>query len=198
MDCATAQSRLFDLGFAHELYETLLGPVGALIRDKRHLMVVPSGALTALPFHLLVTEEPAVAVPQVKTARDLAAYRDAAWLLKSHAMSMLPSVASLRALRVFGRKDQGKNPLVGFGDPIFNPEEESRTAALEQSMVATRSYPEFWKGADIDRSMLRLLPRLPETADELQAVAPEGRCPGKQHPSAPGCERDHGQANSAI
>ena len=59
--------------------------------------MVPSGALTALPFHLLVTEKPAVAVPQVKTLRDLAAYRDAAWLLKRHAVTVLPSVASLKA-----------------------------------------------------------------------------------------------------
>jgi hypothetical protein len=37
-DCATVQSRrgLFDLGLAHELYETLLGPVEALIRDHRN------------------------------------------------------------------------------------------------------------------------------------------------------------------
>ena len=164
-------SGLFDLGLSHGLYDALIGPIEPLIRDKRHLMVVPTGALTALPFHLLVTEKPAVAVPQVKTARDLAAYRDAAWLLKRHAVSVLPSVASLKALRVFAHKEQGGKPLVGFGDPIFNPVEEGRIAALARNMVVTRSYPEFWKGADIDRSMLRSLPRLPETADELRAVA---------------------------
>jgi CHAT domain-containing protein len=172
-DCATAQSRrgLFDLGLAHEFYDTLLGPVEALIRDKRHLMVVPSGALTALPFHLLVTEQPVAAVPQVNAPRDLAAYRDAAWLLKRHAVSVLPSVASLKALRVFARKEQGAKPLVGFGDPVFNAEKEMRPGTQERSAVATRSYPEFWKGVDIDRSMLRGLPRLPETAAELRAVA---------------------------
>ncbi len=100
-DCTPAQGtrELFDLGLAHELYIALIGPVEALIRDKRHLMVVPSGALTALPFHLLVTQKPAVAVPQVNAPRDLAAYRDAAWLLRRHAVSVLPSVASLKALR---------------------------------------------------------------------------------------------------
>ena len=36
-------AELFDLGLAHELYETLIGPVEGLIRDKRHLIVVPSG-----------------------------------------------------------------------------------------------------------------------------------------------------------
>ena len=132
---------------AHELYGTLIGPVEALIRDKRHLIVVPSGALTALPFHLLVTEKPAVAVPQVKTPRDLAAYRDAAWLLKRHAVSVLPSVASLKALRVFARKEQGAKPLIGFGDPVFNAEEESRPAAQEsRRVVATRSYTDYLAG----------------------------------------------------
>jgi CHAT domain len=69
-DCMPAEGarELFDLGLAHELYETLIGPVEGLIRDKHHLIVVPSGPLTALPFHLLVTEKPAVAVPQVKCA----------------------------------------------------------------------------------------------------------------------------------
>jgi tetratricopeptide (TPR) repeat protein len=168
-DCATgqAQRELFDLGLAHELYDALIGPVEPLIKDKRHLMVVPSGALTALPFHLLVTEKPAPAPPG-----DLAAYRNAQWLLKRHAVSVLPSVASLKAVRVFARKDDAKSPLIGFGDPVFNAEEEGRPGAENRTVVATRSYTEFWNGVDIDRSMLsKALPRLPETAAELRAVA---------------------------
>jgi tetratricopeptide (TPR) repeat protein/CHAT domain-containing protein len=173
VECSQAgEKKLFDLALAHELYETLLGPVEPLIKDKRHLIVVPSGALTALPFHLLVTDKPAVAVPQVNTLRDLAAYRDAAWLLKRHAVSVLPSGASLKALRAFARKDEAKSPLIGFGDPVFNAEAESRPGTEQRSVVATRSYTEFWQGVDIDRTQLRqALPRLPETADELRAVA---------------------------
>ena len=45
----------FDLGLANELYTLLIGPVDALVKDKGHLLVAPSGVLTALPFHLLVT-----------------------------------------------------------------------------------------------------------------------------------------------
>jgi hypothetical protein len=41
----------FDRALANELYATLLGPVEQLVKDKRGLLVVPSGALTALPFH---------------------------------------------------------------------------------------------------------------------------------------------------
>jgi CHAT domain-containing protein len=111
---ADSRHELFDLAVAHELYVTLVGPVEALIKDKRHLLVVPSGALTALPFHLLVTEKPAVAVPTSKALKDLAVYRDAAWLLKRQAITVLPSVASLRALRVFARKDRAAKPMVGL------------------------------------------------------------------------------------
>ena len=56
---------------------------------------MPSGALTALPFHLLVTEKPAAAIPETFDG-----YRDAAWLLKRQAVSVLPSAASLKTLRV--------------------------------------------------------------------------------------------------
>ena len=47
----------FDLERAHALYKALLGPVEDMIKGK-HLLVVPSGPLTSLPFHVLVTEAP--------------------------------------------------------------------------------------------------------------------------------------------
>jgi CHAT domain len=192
---------LFDLGLAHELYDTLIGPVEGLIRDKHHLIVVPSVALTALPFHLLLTQTPAVAVPQLNAPRDLAFYRDAQWLLKRHAVSVLPSVASLKALRGFARKDEAKQPLIGFGDPVFNADEESRPAAQQRRVVATRSYAEFWQGVDIDRAMLsKALPRLPETTAELRAASCRAKswraC--KRHQAAQGRERSERQARAAT
>jgi hypothetical protein len=61
---ASGKSGLFDLARAFGLYTTLLGPVETLTKDKRSLLVAPSGALTALPFHLLVTEKPPAAIPE--------------------------------------------------------------------------------------------------------------------------------------
>ena len=58
-DSIAAGKPVFNLDLAYELYSRLLGPVEATIKDKRYLAVVPSGALTSLPFHLLVTEKPA-------------------------------------------------------------------------------------------------------------------------------------------
>lgn len=159
----------FDLDVAHQLYALLLGPVEALIKDKGHLLVVPSGALTALPFHLLVTDKPAA--PQVKDKAD--SFRDAAWLIKRHAVSVLPSAASLKVLRSLAQKTEGTKPMIGFGDPVFNP---ARAADGDQrsarSRGAVRSYTDYWRGAGLDRSMLaHALPALPDTADELRAIA---------------------------
>src|SRR6202171_5543323 len=91
---ASGKSGLFDLALANELYATLLGPVEALVKDKRSLLVAPAGALTALPFHLLVTERPAAAIPD-----KFDGYRDAAWLLKRQAVAGVASVSSLQGLR---------------------------------------------------------------------------------------------------
>ncbi|HEV2158437.1 CHAT domain-containing tetratricopeptide repeat protein [Bradyrhizobium sp.] len=178
---ATGKSGLFDLALANDLYAALLGPVEALTKDKRNLLVVPSAALTALPFHLLVTEKPPAAIPDT-----FEGYRNAAWLLRRQAVSVLPSVISLKSLRAFARKDQGVKPMTGFGDPVFNPAAEGpadRRAAggkVAARSIATIAYTDFWRGAGVDRARLaQALPQLPDTADELNAVAkdlgaPEG------------------------
>jgi CHAT domain-containing protein len=171
---STGQRTLFDLAGAHELYGLLLGPVEGLIKGKRNLLVVPSGALTALPFHLLVTDKPA-AMPSgdAITAQTMSPYRNAAWLLKRHSVTVLPSVGSLKALRVFARKDQAGKPMIGFGDPIFNAEREGGARSAQRRVAAkTRGYADFWQGAGVDRALLgQVLVRLEDTADELKAVA---------------------------
>src|SRR5215472_5376718 len=165
---ASGKSRLFDLALANDLYVALFGPVEAMVKDKRSLLVAPMGALTALPFHLLVTEKSPAAIPE-----KIEGYREAAWLLKRQAVSVLPSVASLKALRGFARRDQAVKPMTGYGDPLFNPAGngggEKRTASRSLTSVA---YTDFWRGAGVDRTRLALaLPQLPDTADELNAVA---------------------------
>ncbi len=168
---ASGKSGLFDLALANELYNSLLGPLEPLVKNKRSLLIAPSGALTALPFHLLVTEKPVQAIPE-----KFEGYRDAAWLLKRQAVSVLPSVTSLKALRALARRDPGIKPMTGFGDPLFDPSREAgdKRAAIKtvSRSVVTGAYTEFWRGAGVDRTRLaQSLPQLPDTADELNAVA---------------------------
>jgi CHAT domain-containing protein len=162
---------LFNLGVAYDLYQTLLGPVDSVIKNKRHLLVVPTGALTALPFHVLVTERPATPVPRLE---DMPTYRNAAWLIKRQAVSVLPSVESLEALRAFARTSSATRPMTGFGDPVFGPDEPKAAPGQRGQRPAktTRAYTDYWRGAGVDRSKLaEALPELPDTAGELRAVA---------------------------
>jgi CHAT domain-containing protein len=159
---------LFDLPLAIRFYNALLGPVASVVRTKRHLLVVPSGPLTALPFHLLVTDPP----PGEADIHSLALYRDAAWLLRRHAVTVLPSVSSLKTLRAMTPKQHAARPMVGFGDPVFDAAAKARRPAKGAPKVASRSYTDFWQGIGVDRDKLaKALPRLEDTADELKAVA---------------------------
>jgi CHAT domain-containing protein/tetratricopeptide (TPR) repeat protein len=160
---------MFDLGLANALYVALLGPVETLTKDKKQLLIVPSGALTALPFNLLVTDKPSGAASSLATP---AAYRNAAWLIKRQAVTVIPSVVSLNALRAFARKDVAGKPMVGFGDPQFNPNAAGGTVQVAARSLTTRSYTDFFAGVGVDRAKLaQALPALPDTADELKAVA---------------------------
>jgi CHAT domain-containing protein len=144
------------------------------VQDKHSLLVAPSGALTALPFHLLLTEKPPAAIPET-----FAGYRDAAWLIKRESVSVLPSVASLKALRVVAHDEHATKPMTGFGDPLFDPSQDDtgnnrRPVAIQSASraLATSAYTDFWQGAGVDRARLaQALPQLPDTADELNAVA---------------------------
>ncbi|HYM73849.1 MAG TPA: CHAT domain-containing tetratricopeptide repeat protein [Stellaceae bacterium] len=177
----------FDLGRAHQLYEALFGTLGSLIASKR-LIVVPTGALATLPFQVLVTEAP----DQALTGDER--YRKAAWLVKRQAVTVLPSVASLEALRSVVPKNRAKEPFIGIGNPLLDgpqdgiPDAERRqieaTAALARSeaacpavapvlrqQMAALTAPAIARGGMPGDASVLDLPALPETADELCAIA---------------------------
>ncbi len=105
----------FHLGKAHDLYRTLFGQIGDMIAGKR-LLIVPSGPLTSLPFHVLVTKAPGTALPD-----NFEGYRDVAWLGKANAITTLPSVSSLKALRAHAANDHfTADTYLGYGDPVLN------------------------------------------------------------------------------
>jgi hypothetical protein len=102
-------------------------------------------------------------------------------------VSVLPALASLKALRQVARRDPGARPLVGFADPVFDPAERANALAERRAaqtrIAVTRGYGDFWQGASIDRAKLaRYLPSLLDTADELKAVAAKlGAAAGDVH-----------------
>ena len=152
----------FDLGKAHALYKLVLGPVAKTITGKKHLLIVPAGPLTSVPFQVLVTSPP----PAVSDAEAL---RDAAWLIKSTALSVLPSVPSLNALRRFAKAGAGAKPFFGVGDPLLQGpggDKDKRSARGSRPAPAT-----FYRNGLADVRAVRELMPLPDTAQEINAIA---------------------------
>ena len=168
----TPPAPLFNLGLANIIYDKLFSGISAVITGKRDLIIVAPAPLDSLPFHLLVKSRPPLAQPNRK---QLAAYREADWLVRSHAISVLPSVGSLEALKQKLSEPAERKPLIGFGNPIFNWEQR---VAQNENEVALRGRPgkfparsAFRNGTRLDREALRSLEALPETEDELKTVA---------------------------
>ncbi|MEI7871629.1 MAG: CHAT domain-containing protein [Alphaproteobacteria bacterium] len=162
----------FDLALAAELYALLLKPVEATWRPAKNLVVATNGALGLLPLGVLPTAS--VAIP-AESGAAFAAYRGVPWLARTHAVSLVPSAAAFRTLRQLPAGASGRQPLIGFGDPVFNHEQAAD--ALKNAPPATtpsgmpferRSAPQV---AGLASATLGSLPALPDTADELRSVA---------------------------
>ena len=167
----------FDVSRAHALYKGLFGEVQDLIKGK-HLLIVPSGPLTQLPFQVLVTRPP--------VSGD---HRAAAWLAREHAITILPAVSSLKALRRVGRPSAAPRPMIGIGNPLLDGS-DARYASLAKQAQAKQRCPDQrpqrlaarkdhragparveTRGGLADVSDIKRQVPLPETADELCAVA---------------------------
>ncbi|MEL6372651.1 MAG: tetratricopeptide repeat protein [Pseudomonadota bacterium] len=128
----------FDVATAQRLYERVIAPFAKDIR-RRDLLISKSGALSALPFHLLVRRgagEPGDAGTAVATGTAVA-WSKVDWLVRHHATSVLPSVASLAVQRpqadaafaptraataaaaVASQETPARRPYLGIGNPIL-------------------------------------------------------------------------------
>jgi CHAT domain-containing protein/Flp pilus assembly protein TadD len=161
--------QMFDLEVAHSLYSSLLGPVEPVLADKAHLIVVNSGALTSLPLHLLLTDKPS----GKPSLRDFdSAYRSAPWLMRRHAVTVLPSVANLK---VRAASFSAPQPFFGFGDPLLGPAQApSGGARLRGGAAPSVSYRRLFREGHVDLVKLNeefSTVSLPESADELREIA---------------------------
>ena len=169
-------AKSFDVMRAHDLYRALFDQVEDLVKGK-HLLIVAAGPLTSIPLHVLVASPPkSERLPRTYD------YRSVDWMARHNAISVLPSVASLKALRSLAQKSRASEPFVGFGNPLLSgpggsdrrawtrqgceqgAPREARVAGRAPALPAQRT-----ARANVD--VLRHQPPLPETADELCNVA---------------------------
>ena len=118
------------------------------------------------------------------------------WLVRNHALTVLPSVSSLKALRRFAKPSGASKPLIGFGNPLLDGDQDhplygnyyKKQAALARekqrcgettirdriaSLLGLRGGVARieTRGGLADLDQLRTQQPLPETADELCTVA---------------------------
>jgi CHAT domain-containing protein len=177
----------FDLADAYELYALLLKPIEPAWKPERNIIVVTNGALGLLPLSLLPT---APSVVSADRGPRFAGYRDVPWLARTHSVMVVPSASALLTLRRIPPGSSQRESLIGFGDPLFN-EEQAAEAAKEENQrplqVAAASDATSTTGTEVrgvpivgrvqfntrglNSADIGSLPRLPDTALELRAIA---------------------------
>lgn len=166
----------FDVVTAYDIYRLLLEPVRPAWDGAKTLIVVPHGPLGQLPFSLLPTKP--VTLEAEKDAL-FSRYRRVPWLARTHAVTVLPTAGSLATLRALPPGDPTRLPFIGFGDPFFSKDQARRAAAREAPAVgegglSSRGVPITLRRTPMrgaDAGQLAMLPRLPETAEEIRSIA---------------------------
>jgi CHAT domain-containing protein len=173
----------FNVGEAYELYAALLAPVETGWKGARDLVVVTNGALGELPLGLLPTAN----VQLDMQAKPLfAGYRQVPWIARSHSVTVVPSAAAFMMLRSLPPGSPKRDNLVGFGDPYFSRDQAALAEAdgvevaeapeaAEDDVDLVRGRPLRLRAAPqtekVDKAELAMLPRLPDTREELKAMA---------------------------
>ncbi len=168
----------FDLKLGYELYGLLLKPVESGWKQARNLFVVTNGALGLLPLSLLPTAPAAV---QPGDDPLFSSYRKVPWLARGYAVTTIPSAAALRTLRQSPPGKPGRGELIAFGDPYFNKEQEADAEKGDLKVQTadagnvTRGVPLKRRSSPkldgVDTAEIGMLPRLPDTAEELRSMA---------------------------
>lgn len=136
----------FDARSAEALYRASVGLFERELAGRDSLVVIADDAYQSLPWSVLVD--------RVDAAGDAAGF-----VVDRIAISALPSLQSLVALRGVARGPGAERPLAAFGDPRM---ESFRTPAGN----AARG------GSEAERlDVIRGLPPLPETAAEIERIA---------------------------
>ena len=178
----------FDVGLAYQLYASLLAPVEGSWKGAKSLIVATNGALGELPLGLLPTA--AVKLEPTPGQPLFAEYRSVPWLARNYAVTVVPSASALVTLRALPPGAAQRDKLIGFGDPYFSPEEAAEadaelaappvqvaeaSASDADGANVTRGAPLKRRAAPktegVDAAQLGMLPRLPDTREELTSMA---------------------------
>jgi len=156
----------FDLDSAFDLYRGLLQPVEVGWKKTRTIFFIADGPLGQLPLSVLPTRTSSI---DSDGGLLFSGHRNVPWLAKTHAVTLLPSPIALIHLRSFQGGRVERAPFAGFGDPWFRKDHlghparmKDRGAIRRRALIVTNT---------MESAGVSKLPHLPETADEIRAIA---------------------------
>lgn len=144
----------FDTAAAYSLFNDTFAKVLQNAPEVKRLIFVPTGAFLSLPPEVLVTEPPA-------GAHDYAA---AAWLVRKYSVVVSPSIRAFAELRKAGPPQKTDLGFLGIGNPIFAANAPKAKSGTEDDPCDERRNL---------RAVVARLPALPETTEEVRALASE-------------------------
>ena len=169
----------FDYQGAHAIYKAFFEPLGELTQGKKHMVISTSSALAKLPFAVLQTQAFNGTNPV-----------EAPWLVKSMAVSHVPTASGWMSLKRFGKVPHSVEPMVAWGDPLFDGKAVQKMAeaakaekpsgtqvAMAEPGTTVRSVLNTRNAASLEVSdadaylTYSKIPPLPETRDEVEELA---------------------------
>ncbi len=172
----------FDLTQAYDLYAELLKPVETGLENATDLLIVAHGSLGQLAFSVLPTAPVSLSKEQGQLFSN---YRKVPWLIRKVSITRLPSAASFVTLRTLPKGDPSRRAFVGFGDPVFNPEQLAqmkKERAGHKVILSSQAGNLHVRGIRITETgnldsdkitscQLGSLNRLSDTAEEVRSIA---------------------------
>ena len=157
----------FDAAASSTLYQSLVQPVEQAFEGKKRLVIAAGGALSQLPFGVLLTRPS----PTATTTPGA----DAPWLIKQAAITQVPSVSAWLTGKQFAKTKPASELLLGWGDPQFAATSSTANSSSQvtRQVLLTRASAAVDIEKEDTKSGLRYsdIPPLPETRDELLAIA---------------------------
>lgn len=146
---AVVQRPHFDRALAHKVYRDIIpAALDAPLKGASDWILAPGGALTKLPFAVLVTEAP-------KGGDDAAALRATPWLIRKAALRQVPAIGRI------GEDAAGAatgDRFVGIGAPQLN------------GKAAPGDLRGFYRGGAVDGDAIAALAPLPQAEHELRLM----------------------------
>jgi len=171
----------FDAATAYKLYSLIFAPIAGQLRDVRTLIWYGQGPLGAVPPAVLIAASPAT-----PTATTAVQFGGLAFLVDRFAIAVLPDLSMFPQLRARPSESLRAGGFLGVGGPGLSADEVDGARRARSDELA-RGFTGQALADGLTDQALADLPKLPESADEMKALAalfPAGKSTLRLGPAA--------------